>query len=187
MRLLNTTTRTLHSFAPSNIPKYAILSHTWRRNNDEEVTLQELGTWSAKRKPGYNKIVGACNRDQKDGWDFIWIDTCSIDKPSSAELSGAINSMFRWYERSEVCYVFLEDVSTTNADDDEFKNSRWFSRGWTLQELLAPSNVHFYNKEWKHIGRKWFLGERLEETTGIALDVLLLAKFLSSYNVAQRM
>jgi hypothetical protein len=102
MRLLHASTITLRSFPPKNIPPYAILSHTWGAEEDE-VTLQELGQPSAEKKSGYDKIVGACKQVLKDGLDYIWIDTCCIDKTSSAELSEAINSMFRWYEDSRIC------------------------------------------------------------------------------------
>jgi hypothetical protein len=117
---------------------YAILSHTW---GEGEVSFAELGTEGAEQKAGYGKILETCAQAERDGHRFVWIDSCCIDKRSSAELSEAINSMFRWYQESEICYVFLEDVETL----DDMKTARWFTRGWTLQQLLAPRKLVYLN------------------------------------------
>src|SRR5256714_4011235 len=168
MRLLHTTKLKIHQFvehgssatlihregdsvAEYAVPRYAILSHTW---GDDEVLFQDMqGDRSvAKSKSGYKKIKNSCARAARDGFDYIWIDTCCIDKSSSAELSEAINSMYRWYHQAEVCYAYLADVpseafkNVTDYVDSEFSESRWFTRGWTLQELIAPSTVIFLNK-----------------------------------------
>jgi len=84
------------------------------------------------------------------------IDTCCIDKKSSAELSEAINSMYKWYEKSEKCYAYLEDVSSqrTSRFWDNFSESSWFKRGWTLQELIAPMKLKFFAEDWKPLGNK---------------------------------
>ncbi|KAK4227164.1 HET-domain-containing protein [Podospora fimiseda] len=140
----------LAKFFDSNTPKYAILSHTL---GDDEVSLADarviftqmahhLDDPLVPRKVGLDKIIKACEQAQKDGLDYVWVDTCCIDKTSSAELLEAINSMFRWYEKAEICYTYLSDVtpqSSWNANDPgpEFSSSRWFTRGWTLQELLV--------------------------------------------------
>jgi hypothetical protein len=152
MRLLNAMTKRLEEFADDEIPPYAILSHTWGRN---EVQFREVegGLYVGDSV----KIESCCNQALEDGIDYVWIDTCCIDKRSSAELSEAINSMFAWYQRSKVCYAYLVDVSVDDAlvnldASRALSKSRWFTRGWTLQELLAPSRVVFYNTSWATIG-----------------------------------
>ena len=170
MRLLSTSTLQFHEFHGESIPEYAILSHTW---GDEEVTLQDMGSLRESDLQvfaGYQKIVSCCALARSDGWDFVWIDTCCIDKTSSADLSEAINSMYQWYQDAEVCYAYLVDVASTRQSaeyDAEFCRSRWFKRGWTLQELLAPANVVFYNREWKEIGTKLSLQRQISSASGI--------------------
>jgi hypothetical protein len=167
MRLLNTKTYTLHTFFGKAIPKYAILSHRWE---DEEVLFQDLESGRAHSMPGYAKIRGCCRQARKDHFEYAWIDTCCIDKSSSAELSEAINSMFQWYKDSNVCYAYLSDVTGRGDRDQvlgEFARSIWFDRGWTLQELLAPNNVVFYDQSWGCIGTKGNLDGLIAEITGI--------------------
>lgn len=141
MRLISTKTLELEEFFDSHVPDYAILSHTWA---DGEVSLQDWADRNNRRfKPGFQKIVKACAEAVKDGIDYMWVDTNCIDKTSSAELSEAVNSMFKWYQWSVVCYAHLEDVSHASIQDcsepdSEFRKARWFTRGWTLQELIAP-------------------------------------------------
>lgn len=110
-----------------------------------------------KQKRGFEKVEGSCHRAKLDGYEYIWIDTCCIDKRSSAELSEAINSMFAWYESANVCYAFLEDVQ----DQAGLPTSRWFTRGWTLQELIAPHDVQFYNKNWEFLGDRYMLSPQI--------------------------
>ena len=151
MRLLNAKTKKLEEFFDKTIPKYAILSHTWGEN---EVTFRDFDGFLSPRKS--IKIEGCCAQALKDRLDYVWIDTCCIDKSSSAELSEAINSMFAWYEKAEVCYVYLADVRSDEVVPEDklsdFRKSRWFTRGWTLQELLAPKFLMFYNTSWKALG-----------------------------------
>ncbi len=138
MWLLNTTTLHLHEFH-GQPPNYAILSHTWGK---EEVSFQEIGISGCEEKEGYQKITRCCAQAKADGLDYAWVDTCCIDKKSSAELSEAINSMFRWYSEAHVCYAYLADVTHTPGRVQSTKHpygillvhSRWFTRGWTLQE-----------------------------------------------------
>src|ERR1700736_2831968 len=144
MRLLNTTKRELEEFGGNEIPLYAILSHTW---GESEITFQDIEGDDAEEKVGYEKVRETCSRAAADGFDYVWIDTCCIDKTSSAELSEAINSMYRWYEEAEECYAYLADVPSKS-----FPDSRWFSRGWTLQELIAPLRVTFLDAEWVKLG-----------------------------------
>jgi hypothetical protein len=150
MRLLNSKTKQLEeSF--DKTPGYAILSHTW---GAEELTFKDM------ERDGYTesrKVDGCCEQAVKDGLDYVWIDTCCIDKSSSAELSEAINSMWDWYYQSGICYAYLADVPPgidVEEDDSEFARSRWFTRGWTLQELISPRVVAFYDESWNEIGRK---------------------------------
>ncbi|CAG8961804.1 hypothetical protein HYFRA_00013980 [Hymenoscyphus fraxineus] len=155
MRLINARTLELKDFFEP-IPKYTILSHTW---GDEEVTFQEfshdIDKLKAAQKEGFKKIVDCSNQTLRDGYEYCWVDTCCIDKTSSAELSEAINSMFKWYRDSERCYILLFDITVPDgeATRELLEKSRWFTRGWTLQELLAPSHRIFLDKDWKIIGK----------------------------------
>jgi hypothetical protein len=152
-------------------PTYAILSHTWGK---EEVTFQDIqalgrSKWSRavsqtrfaiQAKNGFVKIQRAADLAAKHGYGYIWVDTCCIDKTSSAELSEAINSMYRWYKRASVCYTYMEDVKYGYHDSKGglfhllCQHSRWFRRGWTLQELIAPGDVMFYGADWGYLGSK---------------------------------
>jgi hypothetical protein len=137
MRLLDTSTLQLMEFQDIATPRYVILSHTW---DDGEVLFADIENGTARRKKGYRKLSNCCNRARLDGYQWVWIDTCCIDKSSSAELSEAINSMFRWYQSSQICYAYLADVescSTVHETLVQFKSSRWMTRGWTLQELVG--------------------------------------------------
>ena len=151
MRLLNVKTRRLEEFHGDTIPPYAILSHTWGR---EEVTFQDLTREDHKQKHGYRKIEGCCQAAAEGRILYVWVDSCCIDKSSSAELSEAINSMFKWYEASKVCFIYLEDLPTgldPFSPESAFRKSRWWTRGWTLQELLAPQHTIFFDSTWERI------------------------------------
>ncbi|KAK4450845.1 heterokaryon incompatibility protein-domain-containing protein [Podospora aff. communis PSN243] len=159
MRLIDVNTLKLHEFVgPWLVPgSYAILSHTW---GEDEVTFQDIQNLdeSVRSKTGFSKIFHAAKQAKQDGYTWLWVDTCCIDKTSSAELSEAINSMYDWYRQSEVCYAHLADVNgnpTESLDSRrEFRESRWFTRGWTLQELIGPNYIKFYDKNWRRIGEK---------------------------------
>ncbi|KAL8830158.1 MAG: hypothetical protein Q9170_005863 [Blastenia crenularia] len=163
MRLIDTSTLTLRNFYDAQTPPYAILSHTW---GSEEVTFQVFEMPRSKKLKGYAKINSCCALARSDGWEYIWVDTCCIDKSSSAELSEAINSMYRWYQKAQVCYAYMVDVD--GHDISTFANSRWFTRGWTLQELLAPEMVVFYDLNWEELGTKLSLEEEISAATGIS-------------------
>jgi hypothetical protein len=176
------------------IPPYAILSHTWGSEEDE-VTFQDLLNGTYTKRKGHRKLQFCARQAAEDGLDFFWIDTCCIDKSSSAELQEAIGCMFRWYRDSAKCYVYLEDVSNDSFEywDDrehdyslQFRESRWFTRGWTLQELLAPKDVKFYTKQGGLIGRKSGMVDWIAEITGIPRDALQVTP-LSHFNIDQRM
>ncbi|KAI1342864.1 heterokaryon incompatibility protein-domain-containing protein [Xylariaceae sp. FL0016] len=194
MRLLNAKTEQLKQFFDDKIPWYAILSHTWQ---NDEVEFKDINpghcAWHVPRtqkerdaqlydfisryraKQGYGKILGCCRQALADGFEWVWVDTCCIDSSSSSELQEAINSMYSWYEKSEVCYAYLEDVplgEDAHGSDSAFLRSRWFMRGWTLQELLAPNSLQFFNRDWGFIGNRNELASEIEMSTGISTEFM---------------
>lgn len=175
---------TLVEFFEEDVPPYAILSHTWE---EEEVSFALFGSQQAQSMKGHAKIESCCRQAYRDGLCYVWVDTCNIDKSSSAELSEAINSMYRWYSASNVCYAYLSDV--TEETFDTFTSSRWLTRGWTLQELIAPSEVVFFDAHWRRLKTRQNLAETIAKATNI--DSALLSRFSSNtvndYSVAQRM
>ncbi|RYN17333.1 hypothetical protein AA0112_g12092 [Alternaria arborescens] len=185
----------------TSIPPYAILSHTWSENNEDEVSYDDLRNETGREKSGYAKLKFCAEQATKDGLEHFWVDTCCIDKSSSAELSEAITSMFRWYKNSATCYVYLADVTTKKrrgsreSPDHEtpnvtwvsaFRNSRWFTRGWTLQELLAPRIVLFLSRDGKLLGDKFSLEQDIHDVTRIPIPALRGAP-LHSFSVDDRM
>ncbi|PYH58326.1 uncharacterized protein BO96DRAFT_432262 [Aspergillus niger CBS 101883] len=185
MRLLNTQVSdrgkfAIQEFTDYELPPYAILSHTWSK---EEVTYQEINAAGAKKKSGYDKITQCCSVARASGYEYVWIDTCCIDKTSSAELSEAINSMYQWYQKAEICYAYLADIRS----EGEIAKSKWLTRGWTLQELIAPSRVVFLNEEWRMLGDKAHLQDKIAEYTGIPPSILSGEEDLETSSVAQRM
>lgn len=187
MRLINTETLQLETFnVDSAIPPYAILSHRW--HDGFEVSFQDMSDDSRELIEGWNKIAFCCKQAKKDGIFYAWVDTCCIDKTSSSELSEAINSMFRWYQNAKICYAYLADVCAEGSlASIALSNSSWFTRSWTLQELLAPTLLKFYDVEWKSLGSRDILAEDIAEATGIHLSALTAQVNLDDYTVAQRM
>ncbi|KAI0005782.1 HET-domain-containing protein [Xylariaceae sp. FL0662B] len=200
MRLIDVKTFQLAEFFdPKIIPRYAILSHAW---TDQEVNFQEWeqlypgnnanhtdhinASKVITSKFGYAKIVGACRRAAADGLPYLWCDTNCIDKRSSAELTEAINSMYAWYQDSEVCYAYLNDVES-HPQSGAFAQSRWFTRGWTLQELLAPTSVIFFSKDWRVLGSRKDLATMISEITRIHIGALVDRETVQEYSIAQRM
>ncbi|RAR10491.1 adenine phosphoribosyltransferase [Stemphylium lycopersici] len=171
-----------------DIPPYAILSHTWGAD-DDEVTFKDIykKKGKGKTKPGYAKLKFCAAQAGKDGIQYFWVDTCCIDKSSSTELSEAINSMFKWYQNSSKCYVFLSDVSRNPRgwNSVPINKSRWFTRGWTLQELLAPKKVHFFDVQGRHLGDRVSLLRSIAKVTGISASVLQ-GSAVSSFSVDER-
>ena len=221
MRLLNTHTLNFEEFEGQNVPSYAILSHRWE---EQEVLFKDVDRGNAVTKKGWVKITKCCEQAQNDGLKYAWVDTCCIDKSSSAELTEAINSMFRWYQHSKICYVYLCDVHLTNSiwqdwksSDSgfdkrsklakqeqkifsackplefsgefvaEFCSSVWFTRGWTLQELLASENMVFFGHHWQMLGTKDFLCALISHTTCIPVSILIHKRTLDSFTTAERM
>lgn len=178
-----------------DLPAYAILSHTWGLNC-EEVNFEDLMDNSGPDKAGYDKIKFCAKQAAKDGLRFFWVDTCCIKKSSDSELSRAINSMFRWYRGAAKCYVYLSDVSTRKRKERDqtsqntwelaFRESRWFTRGWTLQELLAPASVEFFSKEHERLGDKQSLRQELCDITGIPI-LALEGHPLLDFSIEERM
>jgi hypothetical protein len=164
---------------------YAILSHTWE---DGEVGFQDMANGDlVRQKKGWQKIAETCEKACSDKLEYAWVDTCCIDKSSSAELSEAINSMYYWYQQASVCYVYLSDYTMDVFQEEHFSQCRWLKRGWTLQELVAPREVYFYNKSWEPIGSKSDFCSAIARVTQIPEDVLAHRKKPSTYSVAARM
>jgi hypothetical protein len=168
----------LSEHSSDKIPKYAILSHTWGKEN-QEVIFQDIKANAGKEKTGYEKLRFCGKQIVFDKLEYFWVDTCCINKTDSTELSAAINSMFRWYRGAEKCYVFLTDVSSLDGNGapnkdwlSQFKKSRWFTRGWTLQELLAPKSVQFFSTEGVLLGDKHSLVQHIHDVTGISILAL---------------
>jgi hypothetical protein len=195
MRLLKLTddgSFSLDTFVGSTIPPYAVLSHTWGSNN-EEVTFKDIADSSGSNKAGYQKLCFCGNQAKADGLHYFWVDTCCINNSNEKELTTAINSMFRWYQNAARCYVYLSDVSVHTQDGQfrhvkwelAFRNSRWFTRGWTLQELLAPKIVEFYSRDQVRLGDKTLLERLIHEITGIPIEALR-GRYLQGFSVQER-
>ncbi|KAF5590989.1 beta transducin [Fusarium pseudocircinatum] len=195
MRLLQTKSHELFeaSDIPVPFPSYAILSHTWISSKDE-ITYQDMKTRTGDiknnvyKQMGWSKLKNYCDRASEDGWEWAWMDTCCIDKTNPADTQEAINAMFRWYQRAGVCYAYLDDVDFAKASQmpfpgdtdiarivnssrvalrDEFIGAKWFTRGWTLQELLAPHYLMFVDKEWRHMGTRETWALEIEKASNI--------------------
>ncbi|RFU81844.1 ankyrin repeat-containing domain [Trichoderma arundinaceum] len=179
MRLLKTDKYEIQEFDQDRIPQYAILSHRWGR---EELTLQDV-EGGVTTKEGFKKVQQCCVRAKADGFDYVWIDTCCINKTSSAELSEAINSMYLWYHQSDRCYAYMADVPSKCTIEE----SEWFTRGWTLQELIAPSEIYFVDDHWNDLGTKKTLQQVISNCTGIPVGILSGDDDLETASIAQRM
>jgi Heterokaryon incompatibility protein (HET) len=158
-----------------NLPQYpyAILSHTWQEGH--EITFDDFVKGTGKDKTGYKKIFFCAEQTTRNGLRFFWVDTCCIDKSNAVELQHAINSMYRWYQNAVRCFTYLVDVPDLETDTDwelAFRSSRWFTRGWTLQELLAPKAVEFFSKDGRYVGSKDSLQLQIWEITGIPIKAL---------------
>lgn len=183
MWLINTTTLKLEEFPTEVGLDYAILSHRW---GDDEVLFKDLNGSKdlnvLHNKQGFSKVKRCCEQASRDKYSWAWVDTCCIDKSSSAELSEAINSMFHWYRESSMCYAYLFDVDSL----DDIGGSEWFRRGWTLQELLAPTHVQFFGRDWTFLSDKQSLRNELGAITSIPETALL--NFRSEdYCIAEKM
>ncbi|KAK3987238.1 heterokaryon incompatibility protein-domain-containing protein [Cladorrhinum sp. PSN332] len=196
MWLLDTDTLRLCLVSDSAKEKYAILSHTWDETG--EVSFQDmLDIEVASTRPGFRKVKTTCNIAKSRGLKYAWIDTCCIDKTSSAELSEAINSMFRWYKHSQVCWVYLSDFDPVPAKSKErerkrlvaerLRKCRWFTRGWTLQELIAPTKIEFFDWEWNFVGGREDLEGELSLITNIDESILKDSSGLNFIPIGRKM
>jgi Heterokaryon incompatibility protein (HET) len=176
-----------------SVPPYAILSHTWGTGEDDEVTFQDIKDGTGNDKPGFQKLRFCSSQTKDDDLRYFWVDTCCINKSDLNELTTAINSMFRWYQNAARCYVYLSDVSVRTQDcqsvyvewKSAFRNSRWFKRGWTLQELLAPKVVDFYSRDGIQLGDRSSLGQQIAEITRIPIEALR-GQALSRFSIEER-
>ena len=174
-------------FRDDETTQYAILSHRWIDSTEVDYEdMTDLAKMDRQERDeirgrlGYKKIVDTCKQAKRDGYEWVWIDTCCIDKRSSAELSEAINSMYRWYANANICYAYLHDFDGSSfpnqSDYQKYGESNgwpeWFSRGWTLQEMIAPRNLQFFNKHWRPIGDKKGFAWRLQQITRVPCGIL---------------
>lgn len=197
MRLLSTQNLQFFEFYGNDIPQYAILSHRWE---SDEISYQDMrDSKKHENKQGFRKIDQFRQLALRDGYEYVWVDTCCIDKSSSAELQEAINSMYQWYRKSGDCYAYLSDVPPPNHNIDgrgkscgapfleSFKASLWFTRGWTLQELIAPENVIFVDANWKKFGTARGLKKSINEVTEISDENLIGETNLETLRVGRVM
>ncbi|RMJ14270.1 hypothetical protein CDV36_006096 [Fusarium kuroshium] len=196
IRLIHAETQQLFFFMGEGTPKYAILSHTW---GEGEISFQDMVAigldpeHEATKRRGYAKIVQTCEQAKKDNIPYVWVDTCCIDKTSSSELSEAINTMYRWYQQAEICYAVLEDLNISDLDvsgadlETALSRCRWFTRGWCLQELIAPRNIEFFDAQWNHIGSKAENKSMLSRITNADEEILAGETAVGSIPVACRM
>lgn len=178
----------LTDFRGKTTPPYAILSHRWFPDG-EEPTFKDLMEGTGETKTGYTKLRFCGEQAAKDGLDYFWADTCCFDKSSSAVLTESINSMFRYYHEATKCYVYLRDVSINQRRPEweaAIRSSEWFTRGWTLQELIAPASVEFFSSEGKRLGDKRSMEQQVSEITGIPVQALR-GDPLSSFSTTERM
>jgi hypothetical protein len=184
----------LESFSEKGAPPFAILSHTWSANADDEVKLQDLKDGTYATKTGSQKLLFCSKQAKHDDLQYFWVDTCCIDQTNNVELTESINSMFRWYQKAAKCYVYLSDVSRYTQDgkshvgwESAFRNCRWFTRAWTLQELLAPNIVEFYSRDGIQLGDKRSFVQQISEITRIPPNALQGdADRLSSFSIEER-
>ena len=186
MRFLHTETLQLVQIPDSEIPleknNYAILSHRWGADEDEVTFEDILSRANVANKKGFAKLKSFCKKASSRGFRYAWADTCCVDKRSSSELAEAIRSLYHWYEGSSFCVAYLEDVPQR-----DFIDSEWFDRGKTLQELISPNEVSFFDHDWEPIGTKGELLEKLSLKTGIPEGVLSHAAKPSICSIAQCM
>lgn len=165
----------------ADIPPYAILSHTWA-TSEEEVIFSDIRNGTGKYKPGFEKLLFCSEQAKKDGFIYFWIDSCCIATPRSGDQVPMLASIFSYFQRATKCYVYLSDVSASDAIStshasqkrwiEQFRSCRWFTRGWTLQELIAPPSVEFFSREGRHLGTKISLEQEIHQITSIPIAVL---------------
>ncbi|EME41355.1 hypothetical protein DOTSEDRAFT_64688 [Dothistroma septosporum NZE10] len=182
MLLINASSLQFEEFEGHSTPAYAVLSHRWGARGDE-VTYDDYVRGLKKDSPGFKKITQFCKHASATGLGWAWVDTCCIDKKSSAELSESINSMFAWYQKAHVCFAYLQDVD--NAET--WRESAWWQRGWTLQELIAPESVIFCDREWREIGSKHGMADQIAALSRIPGAVLKVRGMYRHATIAQKL
>jgi heterokaryon incompatibility protein (HET) len=199
MRLINVRTLDLRKFN-QHPPRYAILSHRWI--DEQEICLQDWEVYVANQDPlssqikcksGFIKIQNACIQAQKRGFEWLWADTVCIDKRDNSEVTKSVNLMFSWYQSASVCFAYMHEVSNNNqrlkwTEDNAVvrKTPEWFTRGWTLQELLAPKKLLLSDQDWNCIGDRENCAQVITKFTGIPLSALC-GKDIQSYSYADRL
>jgi hypothetical protein len=179
------------------IPPYAILSHTWSQDVGEEVAFGDMEGGNWRSKSASTKLDFCSEQVRRDGLEYFWVDTCCINRSTMDEVQSSINSMFQWYRNATQCYVYLSDVSTNARlpDNDQidlsweaaFRGSRWFTRGWTLQELLAPASVQFFSREGLRLGDKLSLEGLIHDVTEIPISALQNPGSFNQFDVDERL
>ena len=192
IRLLHVESLTLQQFKDDNCPPYVILSHRWAEDPSDEVVYDDMANFHElrqsrlwKKARSAAKIVGACQKVIEEKIHYLWLDTVCIKQDNLMELSTAINSMYRLYSNAELCLAYLSDYPT--AEVQTFCQSDWFNRGWTLQELVAPAVVKFFDKDWGSIGDRRQLSEELTHRTRVAEVILLGFISVKSASISRRM
>jgi hypothetical protein len=179
---------------PKEVPQFAILSHTWSSEEDDEVSYQDFVGNTMSTKTGYQKLIFLMARAHSDGLEYAWLDTCCINRDSEAEVSETVRTMYQWYGKASKCYVYLSDLapqydisSEASATDlQAILDCRWFQRGWTVQELLAPSIVEFYSVDGKYLGDKKDLRLLICLKTGIPGSALQ-GRSMDTFTVDERL
>ncbi|KAI6095815.1 hypothetical protein F5141DRAFT_1265501 [Pisolithus sp. B1] len=128
---------------------YVMFSHVWQGN---EPSFQEVNAvksvWDLPETPPNEKLRSFCKKTRELGYKWAWSDTCCIDKSTSSTLDQSLTSMYKWYADSAATLVFLADAVHPSKPGD-LTRSLWMTRAWTLQELLAPKVIFFYDSRWK--------------------------------------
>ncbi|CAO1597001.1 hypothetical protein XANCAGTX0491_000831 [Xanthoria calcicola] len=192
IRLLHAESLTLQQFKDDDCPPYVILSHRWAEDPSDEVVYDDMANFHElyhsrlwKKARSAAKIVGACQKVLEEEIHYLWVDTVCIKQDNPMELSTAINSMYRLYSNAEVCLAYLSDYPS--AEVQTLCQSDWFNRGWTLQELVAPEVVKFFDKDWGSIGERRQLAEELWHQTRIAKAFLVANLSVESASISERM
>lgn len=185
MWLVNVKTYKLEFFHDASDVEYVTLSHRWRTGEVSYADVCNLKLKQLTKKAGWHKIEKCCELAELADIQYVWVDTCCIDKSSSAELQEAINSMWYWYATSARCLVYLDDVASSANHDPRFghtrffdlvRESEWFRRGWTLQELIAPRYLLFFDRNWSALGNHFSHAADLERITGIPQGILRITE-----------
>lgn len=164
-------------FSADKAPPYAFISHCWL-HPDEEPTLRDLVDNVAYRKAGFTKLQRAADVALRRGLEYFWIDTCCVDGRIIHEVRQAIKTVALWLTKADICFVYLSDVkaveqrSSLNSNHESLRKSKWFTRSWTLVELLVPQRVEFFSDNWTALGDKSTLEKVITEVTLIPARAL---------------